>query len=380
LAFVVKGKAPIAAELSWAQVHAFRLAGHHLATRAPKADMVRVTGDIGGAQAQVMSAAELPLAVRTESSITDVRKALWQEKSLVKTWLMRGTLHLVPSRDLPLYTAAMTGSWMKMRPGWLKFFGLTEAEFGKIFDIIGGALNGEPMTREEVAALAGKGQPARVREWLKSGWGGFLKPAARAGLLCFGPSRGQTVTFVRPRDWLGAWREVEPDEALAEVARRYLRAYGPATRQDFRFWWGHWSGVAGAAWAGLEGELVTVSVGGWRAQMLASDLERLPAPSKGSVQLLPLFDPYLMGCASRDHLFDPAHRSKVTRTAGWISAVLLVDGRVEGTWTHSLSKGALRVSLVPFRKLSPTVLSKVNGRARRLAQSIGASKAEVRVA
>ena len=59
----------------------------------------------------------------------------------------------------------------------------------------------------------------------------ILKPVARRGLLCFGPSRGASVTFVKPQQWLGAWREVDPDEALLEVARRYLRAYGPATSQ-----------------------------------------------------------------------------------------------------------------------------------------------------
>jgi hypothetical protein len=368
------------AELSWAQVHAFRLAGHHLAKRAPRRDMVKVTGAIGGAQAQVMSAAELQIAVRSESAVTEVRSALWKDKTLVKTWLMRGTLHLVPARDLPMYTAAMSGSWMKIRPSWLKYFGLTEAEFHKLTDTIGAVVSGEPMTRQEIIAFAGKGHSARVREWLKSGWGGFLKPAARAGLLCFGPSRGQSVTFVRPREWLAAWSEVEPRVALAEVARRYLHAFGPATKQDFRFWWGHWPGVGAAAWDALEGELATVSVGGWRAQMLASDLQRLPPTTKGLVQLLPPFDPYLMGYASRAHLFDVVHRPKVSRTAGWISAVLLVDGRVEGTWTHSLARGVLRVRLVPFERLPPKVLSSVRLRARELAESMGATKAEVQVA
>jgi len=368
------------AELSWGQVHAFRLAGHHLSARAPKRDMVRATGDIGGAQAQVMSAAELQIAVRSEASATDVRNALWKQKTLVKTWLMRGTLHLVPARDLPLYTAAMSGSWIKTRPSWLKYFGLTELELKKLIDTIGGALDGEPMTREEILAVAGEGQSARVREWLKSGWGGFLKPVARAGLLCFGPSRGQSVTFVRPSQWLGGWRDLEPEGALTEIARRYLHAFGPATKQDFRFWWGHWPGVGAAAWDGLQGDLATVSVGGRHAQMLASDLQRLPVAAKGSVQLLPPFDPYLMGHASRDHLFDTVHRAKVSRTAGWISAVVLVDGRVEGTWTHRVSKDTLHVGVAPFTRLQAPVVSQVRLRAGEMAQSMGLAKAVVTLA
>ena len=78
----MKSKPHAAAELTWPQVHAFRLQRHHLATRAPAKDLVKVAGDIGGAQAQVMSAAELQLGVRSQSSVEDVRKALWKKKTL----------------------------------------------------------------------------------------------------------------------------------------------------------------------------------------------------------------------------------------------------------------------------------------------------------
>ena len=88
---------PVAAELSWLQVHAFRLTRHHLLKRVPNKDLVPVVGDIGGVQAQVMSAAELQIGVRVNSTVKDVRTALWMDKTLVKTWLMRGTLHLVPA-------------------------------------------------------------------------------------------------------------------------------------------------------------------------------------------------------------------------------------------------------------------------------------------
>ncbi|HEX2646318.1 MAG TPA: crosslink repair DNA glycosylase YcaQ family protein, partial [Candidatus Dormibacteraeota bacterium] len=240
-------KAAVEAELSWPQVHAFRLRGHDLVT-TPRRNVVRVAADIGGAQAQVMSAAELQLAVRAGRPVTDVRDALWKDRKLVKTWLMRGTLHLVPAKDLPIYTAAMSGRWMQWRGSWLKYFGVTAAELNSLIATIGSAVNAEPKTREEIIAIAGRGQPERIRRHLKSGWGGFLKPVARAGGLCFGPSRGQSVTFVRPSEWLGAWSEPEPEAALAEIARRYLRAFGPATKQDFATWWGRWPGVANVAW------------------------------------------------------------------------------------------------------------------------------------
>ena len=188
---MAKAKDPVAAELSWAQVHAFRVERHHLTARAPKKDLARVVGDIGGVQAQLMSAAELQIAVRVNCTVSDVRKALWADRTLVKTWLMRGTLHLARSADLPVYTAAMSTRWVsQMRPSWLKYIQVTEPEFWKIVDEVGNALDGKPLTREELIAVVGEGKSERVRELLGSGWGGMLKPAARSGLLCFGPNRG----------------------------------------------------------------------------------------------------------------------------------------------------------------------------------------------
>ncbi|HSS95017.1 MAG TPA: winged helix DNA-binding domain-containing protein, partial [Candidatus Dormibacteraeota bacterium] len=262
-------------KLSWPQVHAFRLQRHHLETRAPKKDLARVVGDIGGAQAQVMSSAELQAAVRVDCTVEDVRTALWRDKNLVKTWLMRGTLHLVPSIDLPLFAAAMGAYGMRNTNAWLKFMQITEAELADLTDAIGHVLDGQALTREELVAKVGKGRPDRVQLAMKSGWGGLLKPVARQGLLCFGPSRGQSVTFVNPRQWLGAWRHVEPDAALADLARSYLRAYGPATKQDFTRWWGTWPGVGKTAWAGLAGELVPVSVEGQPAELLAADVDEI---------------------------------------------------------------------------------------------------------
>ena len=340
-----------------------------------------MVGDIGGVQAQVMSAAELQAGVRVECRVEDVRDALWKRKTLVKTWLMRGTLHLVPSNDLPLFTAALSAYGMRNTNAWLKWMQITERELTDVIDAIGGALDGQALTREELIAKVGKGRSERVQAALKSGWGGVLKPVARQGLLCFGPSRGQTVTFVRPQKWLGTWREIDPDAALTELARRYLRAYGPATKNDFARWWGTWPGVGNRAWSGLAGDVSLVSVNGQGAHMLASDVERITKqPSSGSVQLLPPFDPYVMGHSSRDHLVEAANESKVSRVAGWISAVVLVDGRVAATWTHETARETLRITVAPLEHLSSKTAAQVRARAESLAETLGLSRAVVTIA
>ena len=117
----MKVRLQVEAELTWPQVHAFRMARHHLTKRAPEQDLARVVGDIGGVQAQVMSAAELQVAVRADCRVEDVRAALWKDKRLVKTWLMRGTLHLLPAEDLPLFAAAMHTHWVRTRNAWLNY-------------------------------------------------------------------------------------------------------------------------------------------------------------------------------------------------------------------------------------------------------------------
>jgi winged helix DNA-binding protein len=371
-----------AVEVSWPQVHAFRLHRHHLDGRAPKSDLANVVGDIGGVQAQVMSAAELQVAVRVDCEVEDVRNALWMDRSLVKTWLMRGTLHLAKSDDLPLYIGAMTALWKsQMRPSWLTHMQTTEAEFWQIVDRIGATLDGEPLTREELIAVVGQGKSERIRQLLGSGWGGMLKPAARSGLLCFGPNRGQSVTFVRPEKWLHSWHRVDKDNALALMARRYLSAYGPATKVDFARWWGAWPGVGNAAWSALKDELMTVSVDGVSMQILEKDIDSLLTARVGDpVQLLPGFDTYLMGYAKRDHLVDREFASRVSRTAGWISACVLLNGEAIGTWTHALRKRKLQIIVTPFRHIGASVTSELKKRARAIGEALSAEKTEVKFA
>jgi hypothetical protein len=370
----------MAASFSWPQVHAFRLQRHHLNGRAPSQDLARVVGEIVGAQAQVMSAAELQIAVRTQCTVKDVRDSLWKDRTLVKTWLMRGTLHLTRAKDLPIFTAAMGRHWIRLRGSWLKFMGVSETELWELVDDIGAALGGAPVTREELIAIVGRGRSEHVKTILRSGWGGMLKPAARNGRLCFGPSRGQSVTFVNPRQWLGGWHDVDPETAIVEMARRYLRVYGPSTRVDFARWWGAWPGVGAAAWKALAPELVTVSVEGTRLDALAVDVEAITRSRIAEpVRLLPLFDPYLMGHARRDHMLERTHAARVSRTAGWISAVLLVDGVIAGTWTHTAAGKTLRVAIAPFSRLSAAVKRQARDRAAEIATALGATKVELAV-
>src|ERR1700694_1882720 len=106
--------------------------------------------------------------------------------------------------------------------------------------------------------------------------------------------------------------------------------------------------------------------------MLAGDLRTMSRQVSGpSVHLLPTFDPYLLGHASRDHLVEAGHHTKVSRVAGWISAVVLIEGRVAATWSHKRSKGTLHIAVEPFQRLPAKVRPEIRKRAEELAAGLG---------
>ena len=349
------------------QVRAFRLARQHLTDPLPAERLVEVVEHVGGIQAQVMSAAELALWARSRGlSPGHVQEGLWERRELVKTWCMRGTLHLLPAREFGLWSAALahrTG-W-RSRP-WLKYFGVTIEEMQAWIDALAAGLDADGKTREEVAALA----PPRLRREVLRGWGTLLKPAAYEGVLVFGPSRGRNVTFVHPREWLGSGERPDGEEALRELMRRFLRAYGPATHEDFARWWGE--GTASRARRILESlgeEVVRVEAEGRAAWILAEDeplLRSLDPPR--SVHLLPNFDVYTLHYRPREAFLPPGTYDRVYRQAGWISPVILYDGAVAGVWERK--KRILRVEL--FVRETKRLRAGIERETRRLAEFLEA--------
>jgi hypothetical protein len=356
----------------WAQVMAWRLRRHQLDERAPAEAMLEVTARIAGLHAQIMSSAELTLWARLDGIEPDaVRRALWEDRTLVKTWAMRGTLHLLPAAEFSLWQAALStrGGWQAA--SWLKAFGVTREELAQLVDAVGDALDGRTLTREELGAEVARltGSPD-VGERLRGSWGTMLKPAAALGRLCFAPSKGQQVRFTRPDRWLGGWREHDPDEALLEVTRRFLAASGPVTREDVARWWGVPSAAQVQRRIERLGEEVTVvDVDGTSAYLLAADAPGLAraAPSR-SVRLLPAFDQYVITATRQaDHLLLGPFKELIYRPQGWLSPVLLVGGRMDGVWRQEAKGRRLRVTIEPFTTLPALARRAAADEAERLA-------------
>lgn len=189
------GKGEKMQALKWHQVHAWRLSQHGISPRLSSGDIVEAVRRTGGIQAQVMSAAELALVTRVEGlSSHEIRSALWQDHTLIKTWAMRATLHVLATRDFPLYAAALSFHAFRNWSAYFAYYGLSPAQHEALLAAVPQVVGSEPMTREQLAsALAKQTGIAHVRDViLSSGWGTPLKQSALRGDLCFGPNQGRT--------------------------------------------------------------------------------------------------------------------------------------------------------------------------------------------
>jgi hypothetical protein len=354
-----KAYADAVPSLTWDEVRSRRLARNHLVARAPAERLVEVVRDVCGIHAQVMGSAELQLAARVEGITQgDVREALWERRELVKTWTLRGTLHLHPADELGLWTAARRGV-----VGEADYVADNVEEADAVVAAIGAALAGKRLTREELADAVSERVGPGPREKLASGWGYYLGDAASAGVLCFGPPSGSKVTFVHPGDWLGPQREWEPREALREVARRYAATYGPVSHRQFREWFTARSFTAQAA-------------RNLFAELALPESESAPVSGR-SVRLLPEYDPYVMGFRERDHLVPPAVREQVAAhgkgryegPAG--TPFLLVDGICAGIWSRRKRAKTIELTVEPVRKLTRDERAGVEAEAERIGSFLG---------
>ena len=327
-----------------------------------------------------MSSAELTLHARVDGLEPDaVAKALWRDRTLVKTWAMRGTLHLLPAADYALWQAALSTQYARFtKPAWSKAAGIQPDELERLVEAVADALDGDPLTREELAdAVATQTGKRALGEKLRESWGAFLKPAAVRGVLCFATSDGPRVRFTRPDRWLGPQSQLDANEAELEVARRFLAAHGPATRESFGRWWGVQPAPAGRILERLRDEIAQVSVDAEPMWMLAGDAAGLrDVEPVHSVRLLPGFDQYVITANVHAERFMPAgdYRPLVYRNQGWISAVLVVDGRIDGVWRFERKGNRIAIEVEPFAG-TPTsaILSAVESEAERVAASLGGS-------
>jgi len=352
--------------------------------RAGPEAVVEVAHNTCGIHAQVQVAAELSLNARIDGIVQqDVRDALWRDRTLVKAWTVRGTLHLHPAAELPLWYAARNAARSAMDTGdreglqpWRDPAGalhpaLSRKEVDSVSAAVREALDGRCLSREElIEEVAGRTGPA-ARERLRSGFAFFLSD------VCQGPPQGNKVTFARPDQWVKDWQEVDPVEALGEVCRRYLHTYGPARPNEFREWFGSATFKTADARMLFEslGDLEKVEVEGHQAYVVAGDTH-FPEPV-ASVRLLPEYDVYIMGFRERDHLVPDETRAQVAAhgrgkyegPAG--VRFLLIDGVAAGLWERKKKAREVEVRATPVRPLDKGERMALAAEAERIGSFLG---------
>jgi len=359
------------------QIAAFRLGRHHLADQSQE-DLTTVCRNVCGIQAQVMGAAQMQLWARAHHLTREaIDAALWSSRTLVKMYAMRGTLHLVTAADFPVYIAALKTSRLRQWLSIMARYGVSEKEAWQVRDAAMETLRPGPVARreitEQVLSKAKVGKKAQF--FMRNAWVGALRLAFTEGLVCYGPDCGKEVAMIRVDQWLPKLKKLSEAEAQRTMLRRYLGTYGPATVRDFAKWSGMAMPEAKAVVELLKDEWLEVDVEGKSAMILRKDLEQLNHSSMARpvVRLLPNFDPYLLAHAEKDHLVEPAHYKRVYRNQGWISPVVLLDGRVAGTWS-SIRRGKRSVlEIKPFETFSKIVRTRIEDEAESLGRFLETS-------
>jgi uncharacterized protein YcaQ len=355
-------------EVSSSQALAWRMRRHFLIERARPEDLAAVVDRLRGLHAQVMSSVDLALWARVDGlGPGAVADALWRKRTLVKVWAMRATLHVLPAAGLSTFIAGFgiwkVGSWPLKDPLAIP-----------VVELIEQALRGKLLTRKELAAaVTALGATPRMVERMLGSWGGYLQTASLFGALCFGPSDGGEARFTHPATWLRrALRRPDAARAFDELTKRYLGTHGPATPQELAWWWGINRGEAKRRLAAVAEATTEITVDGERRWILTRDVAELSATKPVEVvRLLPAFDQWVM-CASRSPAqLSAEHRRRIYRLQGWVTPVLLVNGRMAGTWKHERKGRVLSVEIEPFARLPRWARAHIAAEAERLAVFLG---------
>ena len=313
---------------------------------------------LGAVQAQDYRAALWGIAQRTRGAVSevDVERAI-AERRVVRSWPMRGTLHLVAAEDLRWMLRHLAARTRRGMQGRLRQMGLEQSDFACAGEILGRALaGGGQLTRAEIyQALARGGVSTDGQRGIH-----IIGTLAVDGLICLGPHRGKQATFVLLEEWLPPSPVPPREEALAELARRYLTSHGPATAADLAWWAGLGLGEARAAIerAGLAGP------GGWAGTGRAR-----PGRAAASVHLLPPYDEYTVAYKDRSAIAEPVVADAVR--GGVFAPVVAVDGKVVGIWRRRPTRRALEISVELMVPLAAAHQRALAAAAERLGQFVG---------
>ena len=303
-------------------------------------------------QAQDYRSALWSIGLRLPGSTVQLVEQAIADRTIVRTWPMRRTLHFVAAEDARWVLRLLTPRAIKGMAGRLAQLEIDDVVLARSRKNLEKALGARPLlTREEMYAVLAR---AKISPEGQRGIH-IISRLSQEGLLCFGPHRGKAPTFTLMDDWVPPSRELDRDEALATLTSRYFRGHGPATIRDFAWWSGITLGDARAGASMIGDELTEERLKGKsylvsrNAESVSDDAER---HARG-MHLLPGFDEYMLGYSDRTIALDLAHSQKIVPGKnGVFLPTIVVRGHVIGTWRAATVRGRITVTPLPFAPLS----------------------------
>lgn len=354
-------------QVLWLRMRAQRLVPNATGASLTIAQLVQ---ELGGIQAQEPLAARLAVRPRVEKlTLEDVERAQAEERSVVRTWGPRGTLHILATEDLgwllptigPVFIAGMRRRRMEL--------GLDEEVCARGIKALREGLAGQgPLMKAEIGEqLERRGIHTEGQATIH-----LICRAALEGVLCLGPERGAKSTYVLLSDWVNLGPALAPEKAYEQLALRYLSAYGPATPEDMATWSGLPMNQIRAAWSALNEQLLEIRIENEAAWMLKTHETRLDEPPLHTsiTRLLPAFDIYLLGYRNRELLVPPQYTKRINAGGGMLKPVLLVNGRVAGIWS-TRKKKCLEITVEPFEQLAPQARTELAAEVADFARFLG---------
>ena len=321
---------------------------------------------LGAVQAQDYAGAKWSIGLRLQGyTDADIEQAI-EDKTFVRTWAMRGTLHFVAAADIHWLLALLAPRLIAGGARRYLELELDQRTLARSDVVFAKALQGgQQLTRTELLAIlqqngiSTQGQRAPY----------LLQHASLNGLICQGVTRRNNPTYMSLTEALPQGKTLEHDEAIAELAKRYFISRSPATLQDFVWWSGLTVTDARAGLEAVQSQLIHETIDGQTYWLSGTQHPR--QASSRTAYLLPGFDEYLLSYKDRTASLDVPHYNRLTPTNGMLPSTMVIAGRVVGTWKRTFSKGSVVIASNPFTPLTTTQSRAFAAAARRYGEFLG---------
>jgi hypothetical protein len=307
---------------------------------------------LGAVQAQDYLASLWAIGLRLEGATESSIELSISDRTIVRTWIMRGTIHFVPAEDVNWMLKLLTPRVIAGSVSRYRQLELDEAIFTNSAKVLTKTLEGgqRVMRKDLFASLQTAGISTEGQRGIH-----ILSHWAQKGLICLGSRQGKQPTFALLDEWVTNPRDPEHDEALTLLAQRYFSSHGPATLQDFA-WWSGLTVKEATRGVELAGHLLAKVVVGDQTYWTNPTAPKLPT---SNAQLLPWFDEFLVAYKDRGAVLNPEYVKRVNAGGGLLNPIIVIDSQVVGTWKRTLNVKAVAVALEPFQSLNQAQLHSI---------------------